>query len=312
MIGEQRYLEVKSLLCEEQAREIRMLRKIPVENSFEAEILYRSLRPVFMKKSRRKHFQSWLSTQELDLPFIQIMEFMDTDGHELMDSFICQLYNTVKSVHQERSLMRKQNRISSLIASNITQSIDSNNSVNNTPVSTSEQSKPLAGQMLNQGAGKEGVCSNERKGANGYRFAVSLSFPGEYRDYVQKIADCLSERFGEKHILYDMYHDAEFARIDLDLYLQELYSSQSELIVVFLCKEYNEKKWCGIEARAIRPLTNNKKTKNRVMFVKIGSGEVDGFHTEVTGYFDAVGKTAEEVAEKIMNRYDIETHECEE
>lgn len=48
-------------------------------------------------------------------------------------------------------------------------------------------------------------------------------------------------------MLYDRYHEAEFARPDLDVYLPNLYATESELIVIFLCPDYAKKRWCKLE-----------------------------------------------------------------
>ena len=55
------------------------------------------------------------------------------------------------------------------------------------------------------------------------RFRIALSFAGEKRDYVGKVAAILAGRFGEAAILYDMYHEAEFSRARLGRYLSKLY-----------------------------------------------------------------------------------------
>ena len=56
------------------------------------------------------------------------------------------------------------------------------------------------------------------------RFEIALSFPGEHRDFVKEVAAHLASTFSEERILYDHYHDAEFARLDLDVYLPALYN----------------------------------------------------------------------------------------
>ena len=75
------------------------------------------------------------------------------------------------------------------------------------------------------------------------RFRIALSFPGEHRPFVEQVADHLAAAVGRERVLYDKYHEAEFARIDLDVYLPRLYREQSELIVLFLCSEYATKRW---------------------------------------------------------------------
>lgn len=101
------------------------------------------------------------------------------------------------------------------------------------------------------------------------RFEVALSFPGEHREYVKEVAAHLATTFDEERVLYDHYHDAEFARLDLNIYLPELYLKHSELIVIFLCPEYAAKHWCKLEWRYIRQLIATAEDK-RIMFLSFG------------------------------------------
>ncbi|MFH1110364.1 MAG: hypothetical protein V1790_14380 [Planctomycetota bacterium] len=86
------------------------------------------------------------------------------------------------------------------------------------------------------------------------RFKVALSFPGEHRDFVAQVANHLAGKVGRERVLYDKFYEAEFARVDLDVYLPDLYRTQSELVAVFLCAEYAKKRWCKLEWRFIRQL----------------------------------------------------------
>lgn len=135
------------------------------------------------------------------------------------------------------------------------------------------------------------------------RFKIAFSFPGEYREIVYKIARGVADFFTEDCILYDWFHRAEFARPNLDIHLQNLYKNESELIVVFICADYNRKKWCGIEWRAIRELLNSKEADDRILFVKCGNGEVDGVFSTVDGYIDSTQVSIEDIINDIMIRY---------
>ena len=75
---------------------------------------------------------------------------------------------------------------------------------------------------------------------------------------------------------------------------------------MFVCKEYNQKSWCGLEWRAIRTLLHDKDSENRIMFVKCGLGEVDGVFGTIDGMLDAVEMTPSEIATCIIERYNIE------
>ena len=55
------------------------------------------------------------------------------------------------------------------------------------------------------------------------RFRVALSFPGEHRGRVEKIAEALAGRLGRDKVLYDKWHAPEFNRLNLDVYLPKLY-----------------------------------------------------------------------------------------
>jgi len=65
------------------------------------------------------------------------------------------------------------------------------------------------------------------------RFLAALSFPGDHRALVGKVAECLAGELTNDRVLYDEFHRSEFARPNLDTYLQALYHDQSELVVVF-------------------------------------------------------------------------------
>ena len=83
------------------------------------------------------------------------------------------------------------------------------------------------------------------------RFRIAFSFAGEKRDFVKQTADLLAARFGHDKILYDKYHEAEFARNDLGIYLPNLYNRESDLVVVVVCPNYDVKEWTGLEWLAI-------------------------------------------------------------
>jgi tetratricopeptide (TPR) repeat protein len=145
-----------------------------------------------------------------------------------------------------------------------------------------------------------GVPSSSR------RFEIALSFPGEHRGVVEKVAEILASKFTSEQILYDEYHDAEFSAPDLDIYLPPLYLDDSELIVVFLCQEYAEKTWCKLEWRNIRQMIGRADAR-RIMFLSFGKlGRIPELGIlEGDGKLDITGKTPELIAQKILKRLDL-------
>lgn len=133
-----------------------------------------------------------------------------------------------------------------------------------------------------------------------HHFDVALSFAGENRKYVKDVADNLHKIIGAHSYFYDENYTAHLARGALDNLLQDIYRNRSKLVVVFLCEHYEEKEWCHIEFRAIKEIIMEKQYE-KIMFVKIGHGEVQGvFKTD--GYIDGMRFNPAEVANFIKER----------
>ena len=130
-----------------------------------------------------------------------------------------------------------------------------------------------------------------------------MSFPGEHRKRVEKIAKALALKLGKAKVLYDKWHEAEFARPNLDTYLQKLYHEQSQLLVFFLCKAYSEKEWCGLEWRMGRDLLKHGED-DRLMFLRVDQADVSGIYS-IDGYSDISKKTDSQVANLILERLDL-------
>jgi hypothetical protein len=138
---------------------------------------------------------------------------------------------------------------------------------------------------------------------NSRRFTVALSYPGEHRKFVSEVSGYLAERFGKPRILYDKYHEAEFARPNLDVHLPSLYRTESDLIAIFLCSEYAKKRWCNLEWRSIRQLIQTA-DEDRIMFLsfdEVGAiPEIGIFSGD--GYVSIAERTPEEISTLILQR----------
>jgi hypothetical protein len=129
-------------------------------------------------------------------------------------------------------------------------------------------------------------------------FDVSLSFPGEKRSFISQVAAGLRER--SVNVFYDHYFEAELARPNLDILLQRVYRDQSKLVVVFTCRDYEQKEWCGLEWRAIRDLIKTNQSQ-KVMLFRFDDAELDGLFS-IDGYIDLRRRTPEEAVEAIVRR----------
>jgi hypothetical protein len=132
------------------------------------------------------------------------------------------------------------------------------------------------------------------------RFRIAFSFAGEKRDFVAQVAAILAQRFGGAVILYDKYHEAEFARRNLGIYLPELDHKESDLVVVVVCPDYDVKQWTGLEWTAIHNLLSKHKD-DEVMLCRFDHAMVTGLYS-TAGFIELDHKTSEETATLILQR----------
>lgn len=131
-------------------------------------------------------------------------------------------------------------------------------------------------------------------------FRVALSFPGERRSYVKEVADALWVALGQHGVFYDNYYQPELARPNLDVLLQRIYHDNSDLIVVFLCENYAQKEWCGLEWRAIRDLIKQK-SADKLMMVRFDAATIPGVFG-IDGYLDISAVAPTQLVESILRR----------
>ncbi len=111
-----------------------------------------------------------------------------------------------------------------------------------------------------------------------------MSFPGEKREYVSKVANELKKKLPKGSVFYDTDFTAQLARPNLDTLLQRVYLNNSDLVVVFLSAEYETKEWCGLEWRAIREIIKNK-SDHAIMLMRFDNAAISGLFSH-DGYVD--------------------------
>jgi hypothetical protein len=162
------------------------------------------------------------------------------------------------------------------------------------------------------GSGVGGPVSTAVQGTEGFgsadvatatprssRFQVALSFAGEQRWIVSQVAGKLAAALGRDQIFYDKYHEAELARPDLDLHLQQIYLD-SGLLVVFLSADYERKEWCGLEWRVVRDLIK-RKSSDQIMLIRFDDAPISGL-LGIDGFINIKGRKPGEIADLILER----------
>ncbi len=132
------------------------------------------------------------------------------------------------------------------------------------------------------------------------RFRIAFSFTGDRRGFVAEVATLLAEQFHADQILYDKYHEAEFARNDLGIYLPNLYNEHADLIVAVVCPKYDAKEWTGLEWLAIHDLLQQGE-REKVLLSRFDKSKVDGLFRGA-GFIELDDKTPAQFAVLILER----------
>src|SRR6266436_2505998 len=107
------------------------------------------------------------------------------------------------------------------------------------------------------------------------RFRVGLCFPGEQRWFVGKVASELARTLGRDKVLFADYIQPELARLNMDLYLANLYRNETDLLVPFFSADYERKKWTQLEWRQMRDILFNLE-EDRIMPFRFDDATVSG------------------------------------
>ncbi|MBD9361835.1 TIR domain-containing protein [Methylomonas fluvii] len=132
------------------------------------------------------------------------------------------------------------------------------------------------------------------------KFKVAFSFPGELREYVEQVSNAIKATLPPGSVFYDNDFVAQLARPNLDTLLQTVYLKNSDLIVVFLSKDYETKMWCGIEWRAVRSFINSRSDET-VMFFRADDASIPGVFAH-DGYVDMARFPAEQSSQFVLER----------
>lgn len=126
---------------------------------------------------------------------------------------------------------------------------------------------------------------------------------------MSEVASALKRRMRRGLVFYDKDFSSQLACPNLDTLLQRIYRHNSELVVVFLSKEYEKKDWCGLEWRAIREIIMERENSaHSIMFMRFDNTPVDGVFKH-DGYIDLNAYDPSEAANLILQRVESNNRE---
>jgi hypothetical protein len=114
------------------------------------------------------------------------------------------------------------------------------------------------------------------------QFDIALSFAGEDRGYVEKVAHWLS-RMGYR-VFYDKYEAVTLWGKDLYDYLTEIYQKRARYTVMFCSKYYAKKIWTNLERRAAQAKAFES-SKDHILPARFDDTKIPGL-LPTTGYVE--------------------------
>lgn len=127
------------------------------------------------------------------------------------------------------------------------------------------------------------------------RFDVCLSFAGEDRPYIAKVAEAL--RLRDVRVFYDAQYETELWGKDLYQYLDDVYRRQARFCVVFVSAAYVAKQWTNHELRSAQARAFES-SQEYLLPARFDATELPGL-PPTTGYIDIRDRSPESLADLI-------------
>lgn len=140
--------------------------------------------------------------------------------------------------------------------------------------------------------------SKENKKLSQEVYEVVLSFAGEDREYVERVALCLKK--SNLTFFYDKYEQVDLWGKDLYEHLDELYRKKAKYCVMFLSEHFAQKVWTNHERKSAQAKALENK-KEYILPVRFDNTEIPGIRPTI-GYINGNKYSPEELAELIVSK----------
>jgi len=127
---------------------------------------------------------------------------------------------------------------------------------------------------------------------NKFEYDVALSFAGEDRAYVEKVAKYLKGK-GIK-FFYDDYEKTKLWGKDLYVYLDEVYQNKAKYCIMFISCHSSEKLWTNHERKGAQARAFTEK-REYILFARFDNTEIPGIPRKI-GYIDLRSLEPEELS----------------
>lgn len=157
-----------------------------------------------------------------------------------------------------------------------------------------EVSSNISGRPVYKAIRLDGDEGHSRENA----YEVVLSFAGEDRKYVEKVAEYLKSN-GVK-VFYDRYEEVTLWGKDLAEHLDKVYRGSARYCVIFISSAYANKIWTNHEKRSALAKAIEEK-EEYILPARFDDTEILGIRPTI-GYVDLRKKTPEELGKMILQK----------
>ena len=131
-----------------------------------------------------------------------------------------------------------------------------------------------------------------------YEYQVALSFAGEDRNYVARVANQLRQK--SVRVFYDKYEAASLWGKDLYIHLDEVYRKKARYCVVFLSENYRKKLWTNHERESAQARAFQE-NKEYLLPVRLDDTEIPGIKPTI-GYIHKRDVTVGQLVDLIYRK----------
>lgn len=131
-----------------------------------------------------------------------------------------------------------------------------------------------------------------------FDYEVALSFAGEDREYVEKVAEIL-KAIGIQ-VFYDKYEEVDLWGKNLYTHLDDIYQKKSKYCIMFISKHYKEKLWTTHERESAQARAFESK-EEYILPAKLDDTEIPGIRKTI-GYINIEKLSPEDFAYKVAKK----------
>lgn len=131
-----------------------------------------------------------------------------------------------------------------------------------------------------------------------HEYDVALSFAGEDRRYVARVARLLTD--AQVRVFYDAYEKATLWGKDLYTHLVDVYKNRARYTVLFASKAYADKVWTNHERTSAQARAITER-EEYILPARFDDSEIPGL-LSTTGYIDLRGTSPEQLVELILEK----------